>query len=304
MEIRPSQGPDDVALEVAIHNAVRPYDPVDAEERDAYTSSLPDFLSLLAFEDGRAVGSGLATVEPHRPIPVARAWVLADRRRRGIGTALYRELSVWAARRGNEALETWIDERQPQALEYVRRRGFTEIGRELILELDLTHSDPPAVEAPQGIEIVTWAQRPDLTRALYEVAVECYPDIPGQEEDEMEPFEAWLEHDMGAPGDRPEGTFAAVAHDEVVGYAKFHLAKAQPTVAHHDLTGVKRAWRGRGVARALKAAQIAWAKAAGYERLVTRNEERNTPIRRLNERFGYKPAPGRILFRGPLASSG
>ena len=94
---------------------------------------------------------------------------------------------------------------------------------------------------------------------------------------------------------------AAVAGDEVIGYAKFSLTSAQPTTAHHDLTGVKRAWRGRGVARALKATQIGWAKAHGYEELRTTNDERNAPIRRLNQQFGYRPSIGRIYLIGPLA---
>ena len=69
------------------------------------------------------------------------------------------------------------------------------------------------------------------------------------------------------------------------------------------MTGVKRAWRGRGVAGALKRAQIAWAKEQGYERLSTTNELRNEPIRRLNERLGYREAPGHIVVRGPLADN-
>ena len=73
-------------------------------------------------------------------------------------------------------------------------------------------------------------------------------------------------------------------------------------MAHHDLTGVKRAWRGRGIAGALKRKQIAWAKEQGYERLSTRNEERNAPIRKLNERYGYRPTVPRLTFRGPIAS--
>ena len=117
----------------------------------------------------------------------------------------------------------------------------------------------------------------------------------------MAPFEDWLAADMGGTGDRPEATFVAVADGEVVGYAKFSLTDAQPTTAYHDMTGVRRAWRGRGVAGALKAAELRWAKEHGYELLRTQNEERNTPIRRLNERFGYRPAPGRILLRGPIA---
>ena len=59
------------------------------------------------------------------------------------------------------------------------------------------------------------------------------------------------------------------------------------------MTGVRRAFRGRGIAGALKRAEIAWAKQAGYERLQTNNEVRNEPIRRLNERHGYVAAsPG------------
>jgi GNAT superfamily N-acetyltransferase len=117
----------------------------------------------------------------------------------------------------------------------------------------------------------------------------------------MEPFEDWLEHDMRGSGDRPDATFVAVAGDEVVGYAKFSLTAAQPDTAHHDLTAVKRAWRGRGIAGALKAAQIRWAKDNGYQELRTVNEQRNEPIRRLNARLGYRPAPGRLHMEGPLS---
>ena len=66
------------------------------------------------------------------------------------------------------------------------------------------------------------------------------------------------------------------------------------------MTAVKRAWRGRGIARALKAAEINWALANGYTELHTSNEERNTPIKRLNARFGYRPGPGRIHLVGPI----
>jgi GNAT superfamily N-acetyltransferase len=136
---------------------------------------------------------------------------------------------------------------------------------------------------------------------MYEVALEALPDIPGFADDEVEPFEKWLVHEMQGSGDKPEATFVALSGDEVVGFAKFSLTDAQPTTAHHDLTGVKRAWRGQGVAKALKATQIGWAKANGYESLHTRNDQRNAPIRRLNEQFGYRPAIGRIYLTRPLA---
>ena len=75
-----------------------------------------------------------------------------------------------------------------------------------------------------------------------------------------------------------------------------------PSEAHHSLTGVKRAWRRRGLATALKRALIAAAADHGIEHLTTGSEERNTPMRRLNEKLGYRPDPARstVVMRGPL----
>jgi GNAT superfamily N-acetyltransferase len=187
-------------------------------------------------------------------------------------------------------------------LAFAERRGFVEHRREKGLALDLTLAEPPPVEPPQGVEIVTWADRPELDRGMYEVALEAYPDIPGSEDEEVESFEEWLTHHLQGSGHRPEATFVAVAGDEVVGYAVFSITAARPKIASHHLTAVKRAWRGRGVARALKTTQIGWAKTNAYEQLWTRNEERNAPIRHLNSEFGYEPAVGRIYLRGPLSA--
>jgi GNAT superfamily N-acetyltransferase len=127
--------------------------------------------------------------------------------------------------------------------------------------------------------------------------------MPGAEDDEMESFDDWLAHDMQGSADRPEATFVATAGTEVVGYAKPSLTAARPTAAQHDMTGLKRAWRGHGIARALKCAQVAWAIQSGYERLETSNEQRNTPMRSLNAQLGYWAAPGRILMEGPLVTN-
>jgi len=200
-------------------------------------------------------------------------------------------------------LEVAVLDDDPESLAFAQRRGFVQERRELGLVLRLAETARPGHEPPDGVEIITWAQRPELARGMYEVALEAEPDIPGSEDDATEPFGDWLAHDMQGSGDRPEATFVAVAGQEVVGYAKFSLTAAQPTIAHHDLSAVRRAWRGRGVARALKAAQINWALASGYTELRTRNEVRNEPIRRLNARFGYRPGIGCIYLTGPISGS-
>jgi GNAT superfamily N-acetyltransferase len=106
---------------------------------------------------------------------------------------------------------------------------------------------------------------------------------------------------MQGLSDRPDATFIAVAGDQVVGYAKLAISGSRGNVAWHDLTGVRRAWRGRGIAGALKRTQINWAKANGFRQLKTHNEERNEPVQRLNRRHGYRQEPGSVTVRGPLA---
>lgn len=257
---------------------------------------------LLASQDGVDVGTAIGIGGWHAPEGVARGEVrvVAGHRGRGVGSALLAALSDWAEGLGYRELMGPVKEIDEASLAWASRRGFVEIGRNSLLVLDLTAIEAPSVAPPEGVEIVSWAERPELARGMYEVACEAYPDVPGEEEAEIEPFEEWLSMDMQGAGDRPEATFLALADREVVAYAKLSLSRARPTVAMHDMTGVKRAWRGRGLANALKAAEIAWAKENGFERLETQNEERNEPIRRLNERYGYVVTPGTVTVRGPL----
>jgi GNAT superfamily N-acetyltransferase len=271
-------------------------------ETHAFKASLLDHADLLAREHGAVLGCGFAALFPGLPeSPRVTITVPPRHRGRGAGTTLYSAISDWARERGLAALEAVVADNDPDSLTFAKRRGFVEERREKGVALDLTVIEPPPVKTPPGVEIVSWAGRPELARGMFEVSVEASPDVPGYEDEEHQPYEAWLEHDMQGPGDRPEATFVAVAGEEVVGYAKFSLSSTTTTSAYHDLTAVKRAWRGRGIARALKAAQIGWAKANGYELLRTANDERNTPMRRLNEQLGYRPAVGRIYLRGPLA---
>jgi GNAT superfamily N-acetyltransferase len=256
---------------------------------------------LLASDDGQDVGAAIGIGGWHAPEGVARGEVrvAADVRGRGVGSALLARLSEWATGLGYSELMGPVKEVDDASLHWTERRGFAEVGRNSLLVLDLTAIAPPEIVAPDGITIVSWAERPDAAPGMYEVAREAYPDIPGEEDAEVEAFEQWLSMDMQGAGDRPEATFVALSDDEVVAYAKLSLSRARPTVAMHDITGVKRAWRGRGIAGALKAAEIAWAVENGYERLETQNEERNEPIRRLNQRHGYVVEPGSVTVRGP-----
>ena len=302
VEVAPVAGEIEEQLSLDTFLETWPHESYGLPEVQAFKASLLDHADLLAREDGAVLGSGFVALFPGLPeSPRVMLTVPPRNRGRGAGTALYAAISDWARERGLQTLGGVVPDNDPDSLAFAERRGFVEDRREKGVALDLTAIEPPRAQSPPGVEIVTWAGRPELVHGMFEVSVEASPDVPGYEDEEHQPFEAWLEHDMQGPGDRPEATFVAVAADEVVGYAKFSISSTSTTSAYHDLTAVKRAWRGRGVARALKAAQIGWAKAKGYELLRTTNDERNTPMRRLNEQLGYRPWIGRLFLRGPLA---
>jgi GNAT superfamily N-acetyltransferase len=258
---------------------------------------------LVASHGGRDVGAGIGVGGWHEPPGVARGnvRVVTSERGRGVGTALLERLGRWAGALGYGELIGEVRELDAETIAWTERRGYVEVGRNSRLVLDLTAVEPPQVDPPAGIAVTTWAERPDLIEDVYTVAREAYPDVPGEEAEVMPSFEQWLSMDMQGAGDRPEATFVALAGDEVTGYAKLSLSNARPGVAIHDMTGVRRSWRGRGIAGALKRAEIAWAKRNGFTRLETANEERNEPIRRLNQRHGYVPEPGHVVVRGPIA---
>jgi mycothiol synthase len=301
LTVRPVETHEDREANLAVWNAVIPQRLFGLAELLDYEDRLEHSIVLVAEDEGRVVGGAHGGLEAGSAHPSGSVYVLPEHRRIGAGTALYRAVSEWARSIEADRLYGDVEESDPESLDWALRRGFVERSRDSRLVLDLDGIEPPAVVSPEGIEIVTWAERPELIDGIYEVYAEASPDIPGEEDEPIAPYAEWRRQHMGGSADKPEATFVALAGDEVVGYSKFHLTEAQPDVAFHDLTAVKGAWRGRGIAGALKATQIRWAKERGYARLSTMNEERNEPIRRLNERYGYRLEPGRVFIVGPLS---
>jgi GNAT superfamily N-acetyltransferase len=274
-----------------------------AEDYLDWRRQAADTAWFLASSGDEDVGTAVALTGWHVPPGVGRLElnVAVGARRRGIGGELLAAAGTWLRAHGATETLVPVPEDDHESLAWAERRGFQEVAREGLLVLDLSTVATPEVAPPGGVEIVTWAERPALARGMYEVAREAYPDVPGDEDADIGSFEEWLARDLeGSEGDRPEATFVALAGGDVVGFAKFSISTARPGVAHHDMTGVLRAWRGHGIAGALKRAQIRWAKENGFTRLETTPDHRNEPSRRLNERHGYRPEPGTITLRGPV----
>ena len=270
---------------------------VGVEELSHDLEAGPDTRLFVARIDGEAVGSAVGKRSSQAGTLYAMARVVPEARRRGAGSALYAAVSAHAAALGLN--ELWGRVREREALEFVRNRGFREFGREI--ESVLTVTSAPEVAPPPGIEITNLGDRPELAEACHAIDAEAVPDIPAGAELVAGPFERWRAANLEGPAALPHACTVALAGDEVVGYAALLARTAASGTAEHQLTAVKRAWRRRGIAAALKRAQIAWAAEHGFDRLVTYNDEANMPMRGVNARLGYEPQPPTLLVLGPLA---
>jgi mycothiol synthase len=275
-----------------------------ADEYRDWKRQARETIWLVAVADQADIGAAIGVGGWHEPEGAARVKLVVDptHRRRGAGSGLLKSVGSWAKTLGYGDLLASVKEIDAESAAWAQRRGYVEVGRDSKFVLELTSIERPSAAIPDGVRITTWAEHPEAAQGIYAVACEAYPDVPGDEDERMPDFENWLRMDMQGIGDRPDATFIAFAGDVVVGYAKLALSASRPRVAFHDMTGVRREWRGRGIAGALKRAEISWAIDNGYLRLETRNEERNEPIRRLNESHGYVIEPGSITLRGAISS--
>ena len=259
------------------------------ELREAPT---PTQLYLLAELDGRVAGSGVAGRSDLAGQGFLSPRVLPEARRRGVGTALLRELAEHVQRLGFDRAGALTDD--TESLAFAERFGFREVDRDI--EQVRTIGDEPWPEPPPGIEVVSLAERPELfERAYHELALEAFRDfaldrpIEISLEDWNREWQVW-----------PEGSFFALADGELVGMAGLIRDDDRPERAENSLSAVRRDWRRRGVASLLKRTVLAWAAANGLQEVYTWTQNGNAAMRVVNERLGYETRSVAIRVRGRL----
>lgn len=253
---------------------------------------------------GRDVG--VAQVERIRwnePTAPPLAFLLLDEDQRT--AAAYRELLAPCAAFSRELGETTLRvlawDRETVLLDLLQRElGWEEVSRDVDVQIDVTRTDIPWRDLPDGIEVVTRAERPEIARSAWEALAASLRDIPSDEPVAIPTFEEWVE-ERADESHADEALFAAVIDGRVAGYAELELPallRAQG-IGWHGYTAVHPDFRGRGLSVLLKQATIEWARANDIRYLRTENEERNAPIRHVNAKLGYEPAGIRMILRGP-----
>lgn len=294
--IAPAESDADLEALITVRKATDPRArPTLANLRHALTSSHAGLVFLVARLGDEPVACGFVqrSTAAHAAADVS---VVPSRRRRGVATAMLAEASAHAARLGKDRLQFAVRKSDEDFRSLLERRGFQKVGAEEAVSLQLG-GEVPDQTVPDGIDIVSRRERSFVAEALYEVFVEAEQDVPGAPGGET--IESWSAREIDRPSRSPDLSFAAYVGDEPVGYAVLDVRGDE---GHHGFTAVKRAWRRRGVATALKRAQIRAATEMALTRLVTGSEERNLPMRTLNERLGYRPDPelSTVVMEGPL----
>lgn len=287
-------------------NAVTPESPTSVEDM-RWQDQFPGE-RFVAELDGAVVGAAdVGRIFSYGP-EFERWWtnvrVLEEHRRQGIGSALLVATSRAARAAGKTGLQTSVSERRVDGIAFLTHRGFVEIDRYRMVQLDLAGLSRPVVEPPPGVDLTTLAARPDLVTGVHAVAEVAFPDIPHVDEPmRAGSFDEFRKRDVERPGMPPDAFIIAVdgSTDRVVGYASLMLVPGRPDIAWHDMTAVAPDYRGRRIATVLKLATIAWAIDHGLRVLETGNDVENAPMRAVNLRLGYRPIPDEIGMRGPLA---
>jgi GNAT superfamily N-acetyltransferase len=269
----------------------------------------------VAEQDGRAVGWGdVGTMwwayHPHRFS--LRLNVDPAFHRQGIGSALYTALDQTLQSWQPQLVRTETRENRPHSVRFLERRGFVEVHRrwESCLVLDEARLERFAGAEQrviqQGITITTFAaeraRRGDrLVRDLFELEMLAARDEPGHDPQGAMSFEQFRANELETPEALPEAGFLALDGQRLVGVSRL-MEGGAPDLLQVGFTGVDPAYRGRGIALALKLRTVEYARAHGYRAIRTQNDTTNAAMLHINAALGFVTAPAWLVYERHIAA--
>ncbi|MBX0327419.1 GNAT family N-acetyltransferase [Oscillochloris sp. ZM17-4] len=317
LHIRPFAGDEhDYAAMAAVRNAAYPEYPRTADElreQDGKRDPRCFALRLVAEHDGTIIGVGncgnMSWMFHPQKFELG-VYVHPDLRRRGVGGQLYDHLMAEIAPREPISLRHGVREDDQESLGWAAGRGFVESHRAWESRLDVAAFDPGRfaghVERVMagGVAIFTAAELEardaDFWRRYHELDVACIADEPSPEPQTPASFEQWRKYFTG-PNFLPDAHFLAVVDGQYAGLSSLWRRESTPNL-DTGFTAVRREYRRRGIALALKLRAIDYAKRVGAPIIITDNESTNRGMLSINEALGFARQPTWIFLVNRLRS--
>jgi GNAT superfamily N-acetyltransferase len=101
---------------------------------------------------------------------------------------------------------------------------------------------------------------------------------------------------LGNPGHMPDAHFLVKDGPRYVAESFMFKSAELPDVLYQGLTATRRAYRGRGIAFAVKLYTIGYACEYGAREIRTWNDTLNEPMLRINVKMGFARQPAWITF--------
>jgi GNAT superfamily N-acetyltransferase len=157
----------------------------------------------------------------------------------------------------------------------------------------------------QGITITNLAAErqkdEDSFKKLHELVQLVSADMPSTAPFTPISYEQWEAFELKNPSLLPEGYMIAKDGSKYVGLSTVWRLDQEPRGLVQGNTGVRREYRGRGIAVALKLKVIDFARRNGYEKMKTWNASNNAPMLAVNAKLGFKRGVGWITLEKDLA---
>ncbi|WP_407540712.1 GNAT family N-acetyltransferase [Deinococcus radiomollis] len=322
LHLRPARFPDDAAPAAALLSASNPDWPVTAEllqhEHDHRDPAL-FFTERLAEQGGRLLGV-LGVGHDDFAHDEGRYWanlhVHPQARNQGVGGALYAEfLNILKARGAHEA-RTMLTETDEPGIRFLKARGWKETWRRHEFRLDTARAELPAPPDLGGLRLEALdrlAGDPQLGARLHELDWLLFQDVPMGMTLTRRPLEVWVQQELEEPSMRPGLSFVLIddaVNDPLTGpYVGYTTLLQSPGGFYFiGMTGVRREYRGRGLARALKLASMrAMREAGGGEigggEIRTFNDPPNVAMIAMNRALGFVKQPDRVRYELTLENA-
>lgn len=231
---------------------------------------------------------------------------------KGYEELIYTELMARIQPHNPISIESECRENMIDRVRFLEKHGYTVKTVENTSKLDLDTFDPQPYQsllkkvADSGIvfrpihELL--AEDSEFYKKYYEAMVTIHKDVPWHEESTYDPIELSEKKFHESYYKRVKGgNLVALDGDEYIGMTMLFIVEENDEQLQTGLTGVKRDYRRKGIATAIKVASLSWAKenlqaASGKAPSVVTENEVNNPMYAINVKLGFVQQPSFLFF--------